>query len=263
MLPREFGGLGAGDELTLGVAPLCLRRSSGEATYSSSAGVGGQSRQRLAPAVWLPPQSSLESFLRAYGRSGGGSIRVDQLRRVGAPRGRGPQGVFVTGTPRALRRLDLVSDSEGTRGGDEWAWWVMTRCAACHQPKPLSDYYRDRTRKSGRERRCKPCSNSRRSERSRRRQVALEREGNRWVDRAEGCSICGAAHADSLGRRLHLDVDRKTSLVRGVLCSRCSSALGLLQNDLALLGQVAHYVASARKREPEPDWAQGRAVAAG
>ncbi len=45
-----------------------------------------------------------------------------------------------------------------------------------------------------------------------------------------GCAICGRKRLDATGRRLAIDHCHRTSVVRGLLCSRCNRALGWFEN---------------------------------
>jgi hypothetical protein len=57
------------------------------------------------------------------------------------------------------------------------------------------------------------------------------------------CAICRAEN-QSNGRRTRLAVDHchTTGRIRGLLCHRCNTALGLLQDSPELLGRAAAYL---------------------
>lgn len=192
--------------------------------------------------------------------------RWSAARSTAHPTPEGGGGVLFSGVPRRVRRCRTSFEGGSALRGTVGPIGVKT-CTECRAPHNTSEFYRDSTRPDGRERRCKKCSNGRRAERKRLRTSALANEGNRVVDRSQGCCVCGSMHADSHGRRLHLDASSDGEAIRGVLCTRCSSALGLLQNDLSLLESAARYVALSRRRVPVPRWADdavpARAVAAG
>jgi ribosomal protein L34 len=57
---------------------------------------------------------------------------------------------------------------------------------------------------------------------------------------AKGCGICGGS---SNGRgRYAFDHDHATGKFRGLLCSKCNTALGLLNDDATLLGRAKQYL---------------------
>jgi hypothetical protein len=69
--------------------------------------------------------------------------------------------------------------------------------------------------------------------------------------RAQGyrCCICGVAEPQPTGEKLvghHrvlcIDHDHRSGAVRGALCHRCNTAIGLLKDDPALLRAAASYL---------------------
>jgi len=59
------------------------------------------------------------------------------------------------------------------------------------------------------------------------------------------CDICGrpetAQHAGKV-RRLAVDHDHVTGALRGVLCGRCNTGLGMFRDDTALIEAAAEYI---------------------
>ena len=62
------------------------------------------------------------------------------------------------------------------------------------------------------------------------------------------CAIClkleQVKHKSGTLSQLSIDHDHKTGKTRGLLCRRCNTALGLLQDDLLLLKQAVKYLES-------------------
>lgn len=56
------------------------------------------------------------------------------------------------------------------------------------------------------------------------------------------CAICGR-HPKLGGRRLAIDHDHQTGRVRGLLCYRCNTAIGLLGDDPDVILRSMKYVA--------------------
>ena len=61
---------------------------------------------------------------------------------------------------------------------------------------------------------------------------------------ASGCGICGAMTCTT-GRRLAVDHDHSTNVVRGVLCTPCNAGLGYFFDSPANLRAAADYLERA------------------
>lgn len=58
----------------------------------------------------------------------------------------------------------------------------------------------------------------------------------------QGCQICGAnPHVDPTVR-MHIDHDHRTGMVRGALCQSCNLALGHMDDDMARVMAMYHYL---------------------
>lgn len=80
-------------------------------------------------------------------------------------------------------------------------------------------------------------------------------------DQGHVCRICGkpetATHQSGALRRLSVDHDHKCcpgkascgKCVRGLLCARCNSAIGLVDEDLTVIGRMAAYLKATLTRE--------------
>lgn len=58
-----------------------------------------------------------------------------------------------------------------------------------------------------------------------------------------GCWVC--EQSDPNGRRLAVDHDHATGLVRGLLCTDCNRAIGLMRDDPTRLERAARYLTDA------------------
>lgn len=65
-----------------------------------------------------------------------------------------------------------------------------------------------------------------------------------YIAQESRCAICGKAEPDTPSREetLHVDHDHVTGAVRGLLCSTCNVATGMLKDDPALARKVAEYL---------------------
>lgn len=88
---------------------------------------------------------------------------------------------------------------------------------------------------------------------SRRYGISLETFKTMLAAQDSTCAICKAAPEP--GRRLSVDHCHTTGLVRGLLCQRCNTAVGMAQDRPELLRQMADYVEKSSKtamyNEPE------------
>jgi hypothetical protein len=62
----------------------------------------------------------------------------------------------------------------------------------------------------------------------------------------KGCAICAAPRSLS-GRRLAVDHDHTTKLLRALLCNECNTAIGLLKEDLSILKAAIAYLEKFKK----------------
>jgi Recombination endonuclease VII len=61
------------------------------------------------------------------------------------------------------------------------------------------------------------------------------------------CAIC--CQAPDVGKNLHVDHNHKTNEIRGLLCSKCNTAIGLLDEDVRRFESAAEYLTDRRKAE--------------
>lgn len=125
-------------------------------------------------------------------------------------------------------------------------------CTTCRAELPLSDFNRDKATASGIARVCRDCTRDAR--------VAADYGISAAAYRAlleeqeHACRICRkpetATHQSGTLRRLAVDHDHHCcpgkkscgKCVRGLLCSRCNSAIGLVDEDLAVIESMASYL---------------------
>lgn len=56
------------------------------------------------------------------------------------------------------------------------------------------------------------------------------------------CAICGREERAKRNKRLAVDHDKISTLVRGLLCARCNQAIGLLDHNPRFLESAIHYL---------------------
>ena len=153
----------------------------------------------------------------------------------------------------------------------------MIVCYTCSKEKEDTEYHVDKTRKTGRKGSCKECLNSYnksnyslekgRAKNKRWRELnknktkmfyrkwALKRqygitleEYDDMLKKQQGlCYLCGlpetASKATKDGvKNLAVDHCHKTGKVRKLLCTKCNTAIGLLNDDIGLVKRLAQYL---------------------
>jgi hypothetical protein len=76
---------------------------------------------------------------------------------------------------------------------------------------------------------------------------SVERRLALLADQHYRCAICGYVQGSDCNRRLSVDHDHVTGRVRGLLCTRCNSAIGHMMDDPVRLRDAAAYIERHRK----------------
>lgn len=136
----------------------------------------------------------------------------------------------------------------------------MKQCSpkvGCGKILPFLDFSRNKNSKSGVMHVCKAC---RGEDRRAKHQTSLEKlyginivEYNvMLLKQSAKCAIC--FKSDPGGRRgsnFHVDHCHKTSKIRGLLCSSCNTAIGLLKEDCTILLSAIEYLKGQKAPNPE------------
>lgn len=132
------------------------------------------------------------------------------------------------------------------------------QCCRCKSEKPLSEFSANKRNPDGKQYRCKSCASA-----ANKKSHALRREWNSGrarknrlkrlfrLSEAEyglmlvkcvfSCQICGEREPVP-NRNLAVDHNHETGEIRGLLCSCCNRAIGLLRDDPAIIRRAASYV---------------------
>ncbi len=136
---------------------------------------------------------------------------------------------------------------------------AVKRCPRCGDTKPLSQFSRDRTTRSGYGCYCRPCNYAKNknllgSEYYRRYRKGWELKHRYGLSVGEyremasqqgsRCAIC-RQEADPLV----VDHDHATGKVRALLCHKCNRLLGFVNDDPAWLRAALDYLSSHREDE--------------
>jgi hypothetical protein len=115
-------------------------------------------------------------------------------------------------------------------------------CAGCGQTKSVEEFYKKRSGRDGFATYCRPCDLQRtgHSRRKRKYGIAVAVYDDLLLKQHGRCAICNRLPYTKKG--LVVDHCHQTGAIRGILCSRCNSALGLLDDDPALLERALEYL---------------------
>ncbi len=117
------------------------------------------------------------------------------------------------------------------------------RCRLCGIEKPISEfYYRKDIRKYRHE--CKACLIEK--HRFKTLGVCNTKYDEMLVMQGGGCAICGSTLNSSRYTKLAVDHNHKTGVVRGLLCTNCNTAIGLMKDSPERLQAAITYL---RKHE--------------
>jgi len=127
------------------------------------------------------------------------------------------------------------------------------KCSKCGDPKPLSEFYKDKQKTSGYRPECKECGKEVSDNYER------DREKTNWnnikwktgitkdqylimlKDQDNTCAICKRPRED-FNINFSIDHDHETLLIRGLLCSSCNKGLGHFYDDINLLKNAIEYL---------------------
>lgn len=140
----------------------------------------------------------------------------------------------------------------------------MKTCTKCGVEKPLTEFWRDRSKKHGHSARCKVCKTSAHNQYRRERGYDKKRywknpqkERERHLIRKYGldlagyerlfvkqdgaCAVCGKRQK----RAFDVDHDHVTGVVRGLLCTSCNRMIGHAGDSPENLEAAASYLRSS------------------
>lgn len=133
-------------------------------------------------------------------------------------------------------------------------------CWNCEKVKLINEFYKNTGGKLGLREACIPCVLKRNREwlennpdkKFKRSRAAILKKVNltheqyeqRVKDQNGGCAICSEKD-EKLS--LHVDHDHETNEVRGLLCKRCNSGIGLFRERLDLIKKAVEYLENHNK----------------
>lgn len=133
------------------------------------------------------------------------------------------------------------------------------KCSECKKFKPYIEFNKLSNTWNGLQRRCKDCSslviNDHNSKnKNKRKEVLLKSRLKRkykttidefkkmYYTQNNTCSICKLVFDDIYDSRVCVDHDHRTGKIRGLLCNKCNSAIGFLNEDVETLNRAIEYL---------------------
>ena len=134
-------------------------------------------------------------------------------------------------------------------------------CRVCKKDKNLlEDYYlsrKDPTKKSSYSYECKECTVKRTTEYNKKNSksvrsqylkrnygLTFEEFETMLSDQDNCCAVCGGKETYGRHKRFTVDHNHNTGKVRGLLCHRCNTAIGLVNEDIHTLKSMIQYLES-------------------
>jgi len=137
----------------------------------------------------------------------------------------------------------------------------MKKCRCCGKSKPLKDFPKNKNSKDGFYAWCKVCTNKKArnyrktahglvSIRATKRKLTYGLLHIDFLDMKKQqngvCAVCGKSEtmlgSGGVVRELSVDHNHITGKVRGLLCAKCNTAIGYVDEDINLLLKLAIYL---------------------
>ncbi len=115
----------------------------------------------------------------------------------------------------------------------------MRKCYTCQQNKPLDQFNKTKKESTGYSFQCKDCK--RNENMFYRYGITRDQYNLMLVKQNYSCAICETPQSD-LHKALSIDHCHTSSVVRGLLCSKCNHAIGLLGDKVKHLYRFIDYL---------------------
>lgn len=133
----------------------------------------------------------------------------------------------------------------------------MKKCSFCNTEKELSEYHKNSRAKDGLQSSCKDCrkginqkwkDNNRESYQRVKRKAHVKAKYGvslEWIDEQleqqdNKCTLCDTQLHK--GKNIAIDHCHKTGIVRGIICRPCNSAMGMFNDNPALIERAIEYL---------------------
>lgn len=114
---------------------------------------------------------------------------------------------------------------------------ISKECRLCKQWKPFGAFHKQKDSADGFRGECRLCKKGEKLKRDF--GLTLDEYNMIWQRQGMVCAICGQ-FAEGKGK--HVDHDHLTGKIRGILCSRCNQALGLMRDNPGIARKAMEYL---------------------
>ncbi len=135
------------------------------------------------------------------------------------------------------------------------------QCADCGKTKNLTEFYKRSNSLDGVQYQCKECQCKRRSKYYKpnekiRQKLKISNEVYEELMKHDSCQICGTQLIDMSennrtkekhGNKKCIDHCHKTKRIRGVLCTRCNTGLGLFKDNTKVMQIAIQYLEQSKQ----------------
>jgi hypothetical protein len=128
------------------------------------------------------------------------------------------------------------------------------KCWKCKTVKEIAKFMRSKRQPSGYDYTCKSCRKQWNRENSLKKTygITVELYAAMVAEQGGHCAICGQPESRFRGScaiELAVDHCHNSGLVRGLLCGRCNTALGLMRDDVQVLQKAIDYLSKFENLE--------------
>ena len=144
---------------------------------------------------------------------------------------------------RSRRRLERASERAVTVD--------RKTCSRCGETKVIGEFHADKRSPDGHSGRCRTCKRATRYVEDTRKVrdrflrwkygIGIDEYEQLEAAQGDGCAVCGQRPPEP--KVLHVDHRHSDGRIRGLLCSNCNTALGLLREDSEVIERLALYAA--------------------
>ena len=132
----------------------------------------------------------------------------------------------------------------------------MKTCTYCDETKPYTAFTKRTGSKDGYHNRCKPCRSEVQKQRYRAKSqedirdrdlkkaygIGIDEYNALYAQQGGCCAICATHSENAPKKRLYVDHNHLTGVVRGLLCGNCNAGLGLLKDDIDVIIAALAYL---------------------